>query len=930
MRHCVNQFSLKTLLFFLFFIGTSLLSSNSYGQKPNIISIDTSEFPIIKGKIMSTDSNGTLNIVDGGTIIFRNVQTGEFYTPTFDSCSDYNPFKRSIVLSLDGSGSMYFTYDQIPVKNLELDFATRFVNAIDVNDTSLLAYHVYDDTLLKLIPFTNNKTVIQNFIPNTPYGFNNDFTAQMTNYPNGAFTISKQGPTKRIVILVTDGVWGILPQGDIFFAIQQCLKDSIEFYCVLLTTPRTNYSFVQSIEQITNATGGKIYNSTINTNQIIETIGRIQMDAFDMYPCTFQFSIYPACEYKYDIIAISSKYGVIDTFSIINPYYQYYNIQSSFSVNVQDTLYINDCDTLLSPIKINYKDVCDKPLLIDKITFNNKPIVDSNIHYSIKDIGTNQLYIHAHNSFRNFDTTVFITIIPTIDSNFITPSIIQDSIFVNDECSIDSLQITIQNNNCLPFQIQNIQSTNSGEINITNISNTDKEAYIHFLYTPKNNSVIDTFTISFYNGFYSDTVNVILRGNITNPLTENYIQIPDSVLMNGKLCVSQLDTIPIINTSCESSTITINGISTILQPHSTYKIPYTFFGNKQGISNDSIIVTYAFNDSTITRSIYISIFIEDTVQHIIQNISYIPFQYHVSACDSPRVPLIVYNTLCKPLIIDSISIGNNVFSIDQGYPVTIIDSALFNIQFNNPKIEGTYTSSITLHTPDFDTTLSYSIIVDSIEKIKTKIIHSNGDSINQHIISVVSERDIIVKNVQITLTHNSGNFLFKNLLYDYGNGIMDYVFINDSTITITYHYDEYTLIPSTQPLLKVIGDFYLGNDTNVVFTVTDFTINYKDSCEYILLSPINDSINYDELCGDDIIRKQFNNKNWYVISPNPNYNQEFIVHSNEQIKYKVYNSMGDVVFNGKTNVLYNNEFNSGLYIVMIENRTEVLRFIIVK
>lgn len=229
-----------------------ILSAQSF----KVFDIDTSDYPLMKAKFYSQDIDGK-QLLNYSPNDFEITENGEPRKVISVSCPEITEEPISLVLAIDISGSMSGE-GIIRLKESIKDFIDYIPN-----NGSELAIIAFNTENYFVSDFSTNKAQLKLKVENLNVDGGTDFNAAFIKPIAGALlTINNSKFQKRGIVIVTDG----LAKGNEAEIIKTAKSQNTKIYSLII-----NYSAPIILENISNETGGKIFNNVITRQEFIES-----------------------------------------------------------------------------------------------------------------------------------------------------------------------------------------------------------------------------------------------------------------------------------------------------------------------------------------------------------------------------------------------------------------------------------------------------------------------------------------------------------------------------------------------------------------------------------------------------------------------------------------------------------------------------------
>lgn len=258
MKKKISNFTI--LIIICFFILDTI---NIYSQNISIMSIDYSNYPLMKAKIFVFDKSGSL-LTGLDKSQFTITENNEPVNILDISCPEAKPPEAvSSVLTIDQSGSM--TGNGITIAQ---NAASVWVNGLPLGKSEC-ALTGFDDKNYLYSDFTTDRNKLLNLIKSIQAMGGTDFNAALINQMAGAVLIAKDGQFKKVIVLLTDG----MADGNIDEIVNEANKNSINIYSVVLGN-----QCPEVLKTISQKTGGQYFDNITTTEQA-ETVYKAILQA---------------------------------------------------------------------------------------------------------------------------------------------------------------------------------------------------------------------------------------------------------------------------------------------------------------------------------------------------------------------------------------------------------------------------------------------------------------------------------------------------------------------------------------------------------------------------------------------------------------------------------------------------------------------------
>lgn len=287
---------MKNVYFLVMFLLSAAFATNLHAQRMEILGIDPSGYPKIKGEVIIYDANGiqykayskdNLKLIEG--IIEREI--------TRSQCPE-NITKFSAILTIDISKSMEQSADPSDpygTSRMELakSVAKVWINALDTTRAECAITSFNKGTFLNQ-DFTIHKSLLYAAInnPDSIYPFsgtnyNAAFLKDDRGRP-GVLEVAKKAKYKRVIVFLTDGEHDQQTHGPVEYTEISALADSLDctVYCLSLGMPMPDV-----LANLADFTGGRAFAGLTSE----ETVKKLYLDILKeasnigSSPCDFEF-----------------------------------------------------------------------------------------------------------------------------------------------------------------------------------------------------------------------------------------------------------------------------------------------------------------------------------------------------------------------------------------------------------------------------------------------------------------------------------------------------------------------------------------------------------------------------------------------------------------------------------------------------------------
>jgi len=390
----------------LLFILLPMLVSAQYFD---VFDIDDSQYPIMKAKFISFDSNNKQSF-NHNKNEYEITENGIIREILSISCSrelDLNPVSVSISFDISGSMALSSSIPQIEPIEIAKHSAKELVNLIEMPPSNI-SIQTTNSIATIIKDFTTRKDVILDLINEVKSDGSNDFGEQLLSSYTGLLNLAKNSKYDKIAIIYTDAIWYKLDDSQIYDCIQLCQNNNIRLFFVDISDSESSDEGVrQSLIQIANASGGKYYSKIVNEKKATEVAIDIARLNSISNPCEISWMSDYTCNSSIDLSIKSKKLGLrvnkefevnsLNTSKLaIKPYsITFDNSSPNVIKDSSFTVLSNHTDATIDRIELKSGDdiITIKeqfPILLEKgiskkINFSFKQI-DEKAHYSVYDI----------------------------------------------------------------------------------------------------------------------------------------------------------------------------------------------------------------------------------------------------------------------------------------------------------------------------------------------------------------------------------------------------------------------------------------------------------------------------------------------------------------------------------------------------------------
>lgn len=345
---------------FLLFI---LTFCTSYSQSIQLFNIDASNYPYVRSNILILDGNGNVNYNPDKDLL-NILENGNKREILSLECGNIPEKKAtSTILSIDLSLSM---------RGISFNLALQGVTSLIeiMNNKSEVAISGFSDDAILVNDFTSDKDILLNSLNSMILLGGTNFENAFLNKDNGAISLAKRAKNQPIIIFLTDGE----SSGKYHEVIAEANKINAIVYTIVLFN-----KVPQFLEEVSNNTGGIIYDNVITLKQIINIYQTIYKLSELDNACSLEWysndcDLERIVNYNYSTASSSSKY-------IVNK-----DLLSSFNYSNGQFYSFNDTKFSETGRRVLNLEAKVDTLVIDSITSSNpkfKIILPSGINYPI-------------------------------------------------------------------------------------------------------------------------------------------------------------------------------------------------------------------------------------------------------------------------------------------------------------------------------------------------------------------------------------------------------------------------------------------------------------------------------------------------------------------------------------------------------------------
>ena len=284
------------MIIFLLFI---LTFCTSYSQSIQLFNIDASNYPYVKSNILILDALGNVNYNPNKDLL-NLLENGNKREILSLECGNIPEKKAtSTVLSIDLSLSM---------RGISFNLALQGVTSLIeiMNSKSEVAISGFSDDAILVNDFTSDKNMLLNSLNSMILLGGTNFENAFLNKDNGAISLAKRAKNQPIIIFLTDGE----SSGKYQEVIAEANKINAIVYTIVLFN-----KVPQFLEEVSNNTGGIIYDNIITLKQIINIYQTIYKLSEIDNACSVEWysndcDLERIVNYNYSTASSSSKYIV--------------------------------------------------------------------------------------------------------------------------------------------------------------------------------------------------------------------------------------------------------------------------------------------------------------------------------------------------------------------------------------------------------------------------------------------------------------------------------------------------------------------------------------------------------------------------------------------------------------------------------------------
>lgn len=253
-----------------------ILSARGFAQDLSLFDLDTTAFPIMKGKLYAFDATGTQ--VEPGTTELLLREDGTPRTVLSITCPPPAPPRAlSSVLVMDVSGSMAYGPGATPNIDLARAAARAWVDALPFS-SSECALTSFDHLNYLNQDFTTNPVLLQSAITAlVPQGAT-DYDMGLLQPMAGGLRVAQRGRYQKVVVFLTDGLPNTQP--DVAAIIAEAQRQNCLVYAVTL-----NMTCPSSLRQIAESTGGGWFENVTSVAEAEAIYRKILWQAQSPGPC---------------------------------------------------------------------------------------------------------------------------------------------------------------------------------------------------------------------------------------------------------------------------------------------------------------------------------------------------------------------------------------------------------------------------------------------------------------------------------------------------------------------------------------------------------------------------------------------------------------------------------------------------------------------
>jgi WD40 repeat protein len=298
---------LKSAIFFMV-IGTSI------SQSLQIISIDTTNFPIITAKFYAIDSSGKqiTKLLPSDFIITENginVQALNISCPI-----NQTQLPISSVITIDASGSMWS--GRIDIAKAA---ARAWINAMNLNNSECAITTFGSDNNI-IQDFTNDRDLLLSKLDYITQLGGTDYNAALIDPPAGAVLVAKAGQYKRVILFLSDGEPNFPPNETSI--IEAAIENNISIYCLTIELQAPS-----SMKDFSEQTGGQWFEQINTADDAVATYLKILQFVQNLNPCEISWRSNVKCDSSRNQVSLNLvKNHTSASFSYTPPYQQIANL----------------------------------------------------------------------------------------------------------------------------------------------------------------------------------------------------------------------------------------------------------------------------------------------------------------------------------------------------------------------------------------------------------------------------------------------------------------------------------------------------------------------------------------------------------------------------------------------------------------------------
>ncbi len=269
--------------------GIVLATTCSLAQRSiSLFDIDTTRFPLVTAKFYAFDVLGA-RVTSFSPADCSIIENGTARTVTRVTCApNTTPAPISSVLSIDISKSMEENIGGSGVRKIDMAkaAAAAWVTAMPLGSSECAVTSFGNLSYLNQDFTTNRQTLLDAIAALSPNGAS-DFDAAFLRPPGGAIPIAARGSSRRVVVLITDGV-AAGTEGKI---IKDALDANVAIYCITLGVEAP-----EILKRIAEKTGGAWFENVSTVEETQTIYRRILSQSQNLPPCTIEWRSVPACD----------------------------------------------------------------------------------------------------------------------------------------------------------------------------------------------------------------------------------------------------------------------------------------------------------------------------------------------------------------------------------------------------------------------------------------------------------------------------------------------------------------------------------------------------------------------------------------------------------------------------------------------------------